>query len=163
MASASIAPAHSDSLGPLLVRLSDDFQNLKLRVDRAGALSGLPWAGFNGHQMRVLGSILERGRDSIVRRLESMGDPNPGGDPRGTDPSPMGRQFDPAEFMAEYRGCCRRLCAALREARRVSDAATGAFLSDLALRLEKQLWLMDPRPGDSEVNCCRSVLLFLAC
>jgi hypothetical protein len=163
MASASIAPAHSDRLGPLLSQLSADFQNLKLRVDRAAGMRGLPGAGFNGHQMRVLGSILDRGCDAIVRRLESMGVPIRGGDQRGMDPSPIGRQFDPFEFMAEYRGCCRGLCAALREALRVSDAATGAFLRDLALRLEKQLWLMDPRPRDTEPEHCRNVLLFLAC
>jgi DNA-binding ferritin-like protein len=65
--------------------------------------------------------------------------------------------------MGGYRDCCRSLCKALNESLRASDWATGALLSDLVLRLEKQLWLMDTSPHNRGVGSCRSVSLFLTC
>jgi hypothetical protein len=156
------APA-ADRLGPLLCRLNVDIQNLKLRVENARALKEQPRSGFNPHQIKVLCGILDRGAYGIGRLLESMGDPNGGDEARESDPDGVWREFDAVEFIAEYRGCCRSLCAALREALRISDASACALLSHLALRLEKHLWLMDPRPHDSDIGYCRNVLLFLAC
>jgi hypothetical protein len=70
---------------------------------------------------------------------------------------------DPANFLPGNRACCRRLCRALRDALRVSDGSTGATLSELVLRLEKQLWLIDTPSHPRGIDACRSVSLFLAC
>ena len=154
--------APADRLGPLLCRLNIDIQNLKLRVDNARALKEQPGSGFNPHQIKVLCGILGRGAYGIGRLLESRGDPTLGGEQRQSDPDDVRREFDAVEFIAEYRGCCRSLYVALREALRVSDPSTCALLSHLALGLEKHLWLVDPRPHDGDIGYRRNVLQFLA-
>jgi len=58
-------------------------------------------------------------------------------------------------MIGAYRNCCRRLCHALQEARRLGDATTAWLLTDLVQRLEKQLWLLDP-----ESRSCRAASLF---
>jgi hypothetical protein len=118
--------------------------------------------GYHPRQMRALGDILGRGEAAIVRRIAELGGATPG-DESSPGPVEPREGFDLAGVMIEYRGCCRRLCAALNEARRVSDEATSALLSDLALRLERQLWLMDKRPKNDEIEYGRVVSLFLAC
>jgi DNA-binding ferritin-like protein len=65
--------------------------------------------------------------------------------------------------MVEYRRCCRRLCRALGEARKVSDASTVAVLGEIILKLEKQLWLIDKPRHDPGTERYRSVSLFLTC
>jgi hypothetical protein len=118
--------------------------------------------GYCPEQVRALCSILERGRHSIVRRAAELG-----GRIRREEPDRASRPpvlvTDPVAFMTAYRECCRKLCKALDESKRIPDATTGALLSDLALRLEKQLWLMDGSPHDRDAESCRSVSLFLAC
>jgi hypothetical protein len=147
----------------LLGSLRADLQKLKRRVDTS-RMDGSPAdLGYRPRQMRALGEILGRGRSEIARKIAGLGGAGNPGDESTANPGRAREEFDLAGFMVEYRGCCRRLCAALNEARRVSDDATSALLSDLALRLERQLWLMDRRPKNDEIEYGRVVSLFLAC
>jgi hypothetical protein len=147
----------------LLGSLCADIRSLKLRIDRS-RMEGKPAdLGYHPRQMRVLGEILGRGRSKILRRIAELGGEIPLGDESNAGPGGPRGDFDLAGFMTEYRGCCRKLCAALNEARRVSDDAMGALLGELALRLERQLWLIDRRPKNDEIEYGRVVSLFLAC
>jgi hypothetical protein len=147
----------------LLGNLCVEMQNLKLRVDRS-RMEGKPAdLGYHPRQMRLVGEILGRGRSAILSRIGELGGERTLGGESNLNPVGPREDFDLRRFMTEYRGCCRRLCAALNEARRVSDDATGSLLRDLALRLERQLWLMDRRPKNDEIEYGRVVSLFLAC
>jgi hypothetical protein len=147
------------SLIGLLRQVGASLGNLRLRTEAATARKEPEALGFCPRQMEALGEILESGRHRIARRIAELG----GAAQSLGAPSLPERTADPVAFMIEYRDCCRRLCAALNESLRSSDAATGALLSDLALRLEKQLWLMDTSPHDRGAESCRSVSLFLTC
>jgi hypothetical protein len=151
------------ALCALLGDLCSDIQSLRLRIDRSRMAGKPAEIGYQPRQMRVLAEILGRGRAAIACKIAELGGATA---PRGeTGPGPGGPRgdFDLTGFMTEYRGCCRKLCAALSEARRVSDDALGALLGDLALRLERQLWLVDRRPKNDEIEYGRVVSLFLAC
>jgi hypothetical protein len=160
--SANNTPDSNDSLIELLARAGSSLAYFR---ERAGALvtqEGPLILGFCPRQMWTLCGILDEGRGRLQRRLEGL--LGPGGHVEfSTDSNPAGASDNPAAFMAEYRGCCRRLCKALNEARRISDAASCAMLSELVLRLEKQLWLMDTPERDPGTERYRSVSLFLTC
>jgi hypothetical protein len=139
------------------------LRNLGRRVGRS-RIEGKPEdLGYHPRQMRVLGEILARGQSAILRRIETLGGAGDLGDEPASNAGEPSEHFDLVGVMIEYRGCCRRLCAALNESRRVSDEGTSVLLRDLALRLERQLWLMDRRPKDDEIEYGRVVSLFLAC
>jgi hypothetical protein len=157
------APGASDGLCAHLERLSVDIQRLKRQVDRAGRVRKSAGIGYSPRQMRELGEIMGRGHTEILRKIANLCEASPGcGEPRPVPVVPE-REFDLVEFMTEFRGCCRRLCEALHEALRVSDEGTGAYLRNLALSLERQLWLMDTRPNNHDLQYSRVVSLFLAC
>lgn len=147
----------------LLGGLCADLRNLKRRVDTSRMDGNPADLGYRPRQMRALGEVLGHCRSEIIRKVAGLGAAGTLGDESNLNSREPCEEFDLAGFMVEYRGCCRRLCAALNEARRVPDEATSALLSDLALRLERQLWLMDRRPKNDEIEYGRVVSLFLAC
>jgi hypothetical protein len=156
-------PGTADALCALLNRLGIDFKNLMLRVDMAQAEARRADTGYRPRQMKALGKILKRARKEIECQITALGGANPTCAESVPIPSGLREEFDLEGFMSEFRGCCRRLCTALNEARRVSDHATSALLCNLALRLERQLWLLDTRPDNHEIEYGRVVSLFLAC
>jgi hypothetical protein len=141
----------------LLRQVDASLGNLKLRAASLGDAGPI---GLCPRQMLVLGEILERGQQRIARRIAELG--GLGREILGETPRPQDLP-DPVAFMIEYRACCRSLCRALSESQRAVDTASGAMLSELALRLEKQLWLMDTSQHDRGAESCRSVSLFLTC
>jgi hypothetical protein len=148
----------------LLGSVGDSLATLRLRASRALVLEEPQTLGLCPRQLKVLCQILDRGRQKIGRRISDLG----GLASRHRDKFhdelrlPINVE-DPVAFMAEYRTCCRRLCTALNESKRVSDDVSRALLSDLGLQLEKQLWLMDASPHSRGDETCRSVSLFLTC
>ena len=168
MVSMITASAHSFPENPgmldLLCEVGDALQGLRIRALRAGDCDELSVLGFCPLQMRALCEILDRGREKILTRIAKLGEfPDPSGDTSGVEILLPGDPADPVAFLGAYRACCRRLCGALRESLRVSDAATSAALIELTMRLEKQLWLIDAQRNSRGVDDCRSVSLFLAC
>jgi hypothetical protein len=164
MASAKLQPGDTPGtaggLCALLGGLSTDFQSLMVRVDAALAEGRPADAGYRTRQMKALGKMLRRGRSEIEHQIAALGGVIAEAVP---NPSEAREEFNLVGFLVEYRGCCRRLCAALNEARRVSDRSSSALLCNLALRLERQLWLLDTRPDNHEIEYGRVVSLFLAC
>jgi hypothetical protein len=156
-------PGTSDGLCAHMERLCEDIVNLKRQVDRAAKVRKSADVGYCPRQMRTLGVILDRGYSEIQRKISNVRDVSPGCAESGPILDEPAREFDLVEFMTEFRGCCRRLCTALHAALRVSDEATGAYLCNLALSLERQLWLMDTRPNNHDLEYSRVVSLFLAC
>jgi hypothetical protein len=160
--SASDAPDSKDPLIELLARAGSSLTYLRERAGSLVTKQGPLILGFCPRQMWTLCGILDEGRANLQRRLEGL--LGPGGQVEfSADSNPTGAMDNPAAFMAEYRGCCRRLCKALNEARRISDVSSCAMLSELVLRLEKQLWLMDTPEHDPGTERYRSVSLFLTC
>jgi hypothetical protein len=157
-------PGTSDGLCAHLERLCVDIKNLKRQIDRAAKVRKSADIGYCPRQMRALGVILDRGYSEIRRKISSVCEIAPERDEASAalldEPE---REFDLVEFMTEFRSCCRRLCTALHTALRASDEATGAYLCNLALSLERQLWLMDTRPNNHDLEYSRVVSLFLAC
>jgi hypothetical protein len=161
---ASRATDAGDVLIELLIGVGDSLANLRLRASRALVLEEPEALGLCPRQLKVLCQLLDRGRQKIGRRIADLGAlPNRERDEFRDGLRLPGNVEDPVAFMAEYRACCRTLCAALNESQRTSDGVTGALLSDLGRQLEKQLWLMDASPHNRSEDSCRSVSLFLTC
>jgi hypothetical protein len=165
---ASAQPIANDASVPntglirLLRQADSELGHLRERAQHVVALEDPDASGFCARQMKTLCGILDYGRGRIQRRLATLD--GPGGAAEGSpDSGRPGDIADPAAFMAEYRACCRLLCQALNEALGVSNAPTGAMLSDFVLRLEKQLWLMDPPKNTLGPDPYRIVSLFLTC
>jgi hypothetical protein len=155
------SPAAEDNRIGLLRQVAASLWNLNLRASSSSLSSETGALGFCPREMRALGEILDRGRRRIAARIAELGGAG-SGEPLGEPARPRDIE-DPVAFMIEYRDCCRHLCRALNESIRSADPATGAMLSELAMRLEKQLWLMDVSTHDRGAESCRSVSLFLTC
>jgi hypothetical protein len=155
------AQATEDNRVALLRQVAASLGNLELRASGASLATETGALGFCPRQMRALGEILGRARQRIAARIAQLGGAG-SRDPLGA-PARPGDVADPVAFMIEYRDCCRRLCRALNEALRAEDPATGAMLSELVMRLEKHLWLMDTSTHDRGAASCRSVSLLLTC
>jgi hypothetical protein len=115
---------------------------------------------FRAAELRSLCSMLAEGSVELARRAKSLGfadelPPRPGS--RGT------LHVNPVTLLAAYRGSCRRLCAAMKEAIRISDGVSVAMLRELILRLERQLWVIDAPSRTFGIEDSRAVALFLAC
>lgn len=152
----------SGDLVPLLSQADAALGHLRDRAEKIMALEDAVSLGFCPRQMKTLCAILDYGRGRIHRRLAIMsGTVVAEGESPSSNP-PFG-VASPVAFMAEYRACCRLLCSALRESRRISSSPTVAMLSDLVLRLEKQLWVMDSPKHDPGSEPYRTVSLFLTC
>jgi hypothetical protein len=153
------APA-SQGLPVHLWEVNAALASLRLQMERVQASPELSGLGFNPRQVAKLCAILDQGRGSILRRIADSGDAVTAEKQEAGLSQPAD---DPANFLPGYRAGCRRLCRALRDALRVSDGSAGATLSELVLRLEKQLWLIDTPSHYRGIDACRSVSLFLTC
>jgi hypothetical protein len=146
-----------------LRQVGTDLRMLEIRARRAEGSGELSRLDFCPKQIGRLRLILSEGRTAVVRRAgelgEALSEHNAG---EGADVSPSIEAGDPTAFLAAYRACCRRVCGALREAIDNRDSLTGAMLSGLVLKLEKQLWLIDTARNRG-ADDWRSVSLFLAC
>jgi hypothetical protein len=149
----------------LLGQVDASLGELKLRASEVMALQEPADPDFCPLEMQALCRILDMGRHRIARRISELGGPaDPGADEAYGEPRLPENVADPMAFMGGYRDCCRKLCKALDKSLQVSDGATGALLSDLGLRMEKQLWLLDTPPNSRGADySSRSVSLFLAC
>lgn len=147
-----------------LLGVSESLEGLRIRAENAREHDELSVLGFCPDQMTRLCEILDNGRARIMGRITALGVAlHPGEEGLGTEirlPEKMG---NPVAFLGAYRGCCRRLSQAMRQALRDSDAATNAILAQLAMLLEKQLWLIDLPQYSRGIDDRRSVRLFLAC
>ena len=151
-----------DSLINLLARADSALGLLKERASQLVSLGDPEGNGFSPGQLETLCRSLDEGRGRVHRRLLGIAGEAVRPEPAAAQ-NPSGNTRDPLVFLADYRACCRRLCKALSEALRISDAATGAVLSALVLRLEKQLWLMDTPRHNVGAEPYRSISLFLTC
>jgi hypothetical protein len=159
---ANVSPVSNDALVYLLVHAGSSLAHLRERAAKVMTVDGPLVLGFCPRQMKTLCDILDEGQARIQRRLAGL--VGPGAALEATEDSDIrGKSEDPISFMAEYRACCRRLCKGLNESLRISDAPSGAMLSELVLRLEKQLWLMDSPKHDPGSDRYRSVSIFLTC
>jgi hypothetical protein len=153
-----------EALTGLLGLVEESLENLRLRASNAATQEAPESMGLCPRQLLVLCEILDRGHERIARRMDELNGfsrPHVNGVSDGFRlPDNVA---DPVAFMIAYRTCCRRLCKALNESQRISDGPTAALLSELGLRLEKQLWLMDASPQSRSADSCRSVWLFLTC
>jgi hypothetical protein len=123
-AKSSASDADSDdSLIELLARAGSSLAYLRERAGRLVTQEGPLILGFCPRQMWTLCGILDEGRSRVQRCLEDLLGPS-GQVEFSADSSSPGATENPASFMAEYRGCCRPLCKALNEARRISDATS---------------------------------------
>jgi hypothetical protein len=150
-------------LSLLLRQANSALARLKQRADKAMALKDPVAAGFSPRQIKTLCGIIDEGRRRIRRCLDAEDDPAILAGDESPEFVPTTGMGDPASFMAQYRFSCRLLCRALNEALSAADARVGAMLSDLVLRLEKQLWLMDTHGTNHGSDRHRSVSLFLTC
>jgi hypothetical protein len=156
------APQTNDFLVDLLAKAEAALALLRERTRQLVSLGNSAPHGFSPGQLETLCTILDEGRSRVHRRLvDFVGECDQAG-PSADSHSPVNIE-NPLMFLGDYRACCRRLCKAMKEALRISDATTGAVLSDLMLRLEKQLWLMDTPRLSSGTEPYRSISLFLTC
>jgi hypothetical protein len=152
----------TDELIQLLRHANSSLSYLRELAAHVVSLEDPVELGFCPRQMKTLCGIIDHGRGRVERRVAILAGSG-SADDWAADARPAMNMSNPAEFMAEYRACCRLLCKALNEAQRISYAPAVSMLSDFVLRLEKQLWLMDspkPNPGSDRY---RSVTLFLTC
>jgi hypothetical protein len=152
----------SEPLHSLLGQADTLLEHLRRRAENILGLEDPTSIGFYPRQLKTLCGIIDQGRARIQLHVETR-DLATGRDDEAPDRGPTTPMADPIAFMAEYRASCRLLCRALSEALRTANAPTGAMLSDLVLRLEKQLWLVGPKKKDTGSDRYSSVSLFLTC
>jgi hypothetical protein len=156
------APVPSGELLRLLRRADESLGQLTERALAVVALDDPVSMGFCPKQMQSLCRMLGNSRARIQGHILNIEGPAASGNESPGSSPPLGK-MDPISFIAKYRASCRMLCEALNEARRASQAPAGAMLSDIILRLEKQLWIMDSPKQTRRTDQYRSVSLFLAC
>jgi len=167
-----VSPPLPDGLshagGELAAFLEEAFADLRRLQTDAECLivvAGNARAAPVARGIEVLYCVLEQGCEGISSRMADLGFHSP------ADPGPPIRSGraggaapdDAGAILADYRSCFSRLRDALREARRISDAQTTALLTHLAIRLEKQLWLLGIPLHRLDVGDWRSVNLFSTC
>jgi hypothetical protein len=157
------APVATDSLIQLLRDADASLGHLRERAGIVVAQTDPAALGYCPKQMKTLCAILDHGRGRIQRRLSILMGSARNEDEDEPNWVPPTNILDPLAFMAEYRACCRLLCRALSEGRRIANTPAVAMLSDFVLRLEKQLWLMDTPKNHHGTDPYRSVSLFLTC
>ena len=123
---------------------SDRFEDLEFRADELHSLCS----------MLAEGAVLLEGRARILGFADGLS---------GSPGSSFHPHVNPETLLGAYRGCCRRLCAAMKEAIRIADGTSVALLRELILRLEKQLWVIDAPSRTFGVEDSRAVSLFRSC
>jgi hypothetical protein len=113
-------------------------------------------SAFSPDQIEALCSFLERASANLQGRIVSLdGEARLLLSDRLRRGSRRERHLRLGSLIGAYRSCCRHLCQALGAAKRLGDAVTAWLLTDVVHRLERQLWLLDPRSG-----ACRAAALF---
>jgi len=148
----------------LLGRADAALQDLRVRAASICQSGNLGILGFRGEQLEELKALLHRGNQLLDGRIYTL-DGSRGRDPVAPQDENFSRNaiVEPITFFASYRGCCRALCAAMKEAVRLEDSTSALLLRDLILKLEKQLWMIDVPDRGRGLDERRAVSLFLSC
>jgi hypothetical protein len=152
--------ADSAKLVVLLEEALADMLRLQAETEVVSAGKGMSRIATGGIQ--ALRPTLAEGCAALCRRLVALGHP---ASTLPATPADSDRPTDAGAGAAlnAYRPCFVRLGKALREARRLSDEATMAVLSQLIIRLEKHLWLFDLPLAERRAVDWSAVNLFSLC
>ena len=157
-------PPHgrAQSAAELMVMLEDAADELlRLQECAAGIAAAPETTVFCPQQLRVLRDVLDGGREAIGARMEILGGHRPATNLSAGQRAQ--RKIRSRALMRAYGKCSHQLCRVQQEARRISDGTTAAMLSDLILRMEKQLWLLDAQSQQRAPATRRVVSFFFSC
>jgi len=157
----------AQSAAELTAMLEDASEELlRLRECTASLAESPESTVFCPRQLQSLRSELDRGRGLIAARMAALGGSRSEGAAAAIGTAAKKaepRKVRARTLMRTYGKCSHQLCRVVQEARRISDSTTAAMLSDLILRMEKQLWLLDAPSQQREPASRRVVAFYFSC